>query len=138
MTFLSDMSTGIEPPVIDFGLFLSGTREDQAVVARRVDDALRMYGSLYLANHGISQSIIDQAFQQVQSSPVCTLISRKARRGRKTTISSGSSLGFREFVVLITMLELVLILILLASHSEFDSVEIAESHRRRKDSTSSL
>ena len=61
------MSTRVKLPIINFRPFLSGTQKDQVEVARQVDEALRTYGSLYLANHEIPQSNIDEAFQQVRA-----------------------------------------------------------------------
>lgn len=52
-------------PVIDFDPFLYGTSQDRLKVARQVDDAFCKHGFLYLANHGIPQEKVDEAFQWV-------------------------------------------------------------------------
>ena len=62
------MSNDTALPVVDFGPFLSGTRDDQVEVARQVDEAFRTHACLYLTNHGIPQADIDEAFHQVNSS----------------------------------------------------------------------
>ena len=61
------MSAKVRLPIISFRPFLSGAQKDQAEAARQVDEALRTYGSLYLADHGIPQLSIEGAFQQVRS-----------------------------------------------------------------------
>ena len=59
------MNPAPEIPVIDFNPFLYGSSQDHVKVARQVDEAFSKHGFLYLANHGIPQEMVDEAFQWV-------------------------------------------------------------------------
>ncbi|KAI5309998.1 hypothetical protein KEM55_001963 [Ascosphaera atra] len=49
-------------PLIDFSLFLEGTPSEKSNVGRQIVQALKQSGFLYLKNHGIPPSIINEAF----------------------------------------------------------------------------
>ena len=46
-------------PVVDFGEFLHGSSSQQREVAAQIGDACRNVGFMYLVNHGVSQSLIN-------------------------------------------------------------------------------
>ncbi|KAF2122032.1 hypothetical protein BDV96DRAFT_482472 [Lophiotrema nucula] len=49
-------------PVVDFGRFLNGGKEEKEVVARQIDDAFRNVGFVYLRNHGVGRGMVDRCF----------------------------------------------------------------------------
>ena len=53
-------------PIIDFGSFLTGPPEARHQIAREVDAALRTTGFIYLRNHGILHSTIEDLFVGMQ------------------------------------------------------------------------
>jgi len=52
-------------PLIDFDSFLHGTAGDRQNVAVAVDTALSVTGFMYLKNHGIDQSKVEECFRLV-------------------------------------------------------------------------
>lgn len=52
-------------PVVSFAPFLSGNKEERQKVAQQVYDAFSTVGFIYLKDHGISQSDVEQVFQEV-------------------------------------------------------------------------
>ena len=58
-------------PVVSFGNFLSGNREDQQEVAKQVYGAFSTVGFIYLKDHGIPQARVNEIFGLVMGcSPV--------------------------------------------------------------------
>ena len=55
-------------PVVSFAGFLTGNREKQEKVARRVYDAFSTVGFIYLKDHGIPQTRVDEIFALVSIS----------------------------------------------------------------------
>jgi len=49
-------------PVVDFGEFLHGSSSQQREVAAQIGDACRNVGFMYLVNHGVPQSLINDMF----------------------------------------------------------------------------
>jgi len=49
-------------PVVDFGEFLHGSSSQQREVAAQIGDACRNVGFMYLVNHGVPQSLINDVF----------------------------------------------------------------------------
>jgi isopenicillin N synthase-like dioxygenase len=58
------VTTSLDIPVIDFAPFLADDPVGKAQVAQAIYRACHEMGFLYLKNHGIAPSIIDQAFEQ--------------------------------------------------------------------------
>jgi isopenicillin N synthase-like dioxygenase len=54
----------VKIPVIDFAPFLQGGQADQQAVAEQIYAACRDLGFMYLSNHGIPQSLLDQLLRQ--------------------------------------------------------------------------
>lgn len=54
-------------PVVDFGMFLNGTKEEREYIAKEIDDAFRNLGFVYLRNHGVMQEMVEKCFQWVNS-----------------------------------------------------------------------
>lgn len=52
-------------PVVSFGKFRTGTKEDQQAVAAQVYDAFSTVGFVYLEDCGIPQSRVDEIFALV-------------------------------------------------------------------------
>ena len=52
-------------PVVSFEKFLSGDRSDQKEVAKKVYGAFSTVGFIYLKDHGIPQSRVDNIFELV-------------------------------------------------------------------------
>lgn len=52
-------------PVVSFEKFLKGDRTDQKEVAKRVYDAFSTVGFIYLKDHGIPQTRVDDIFELV-------------------------------------------------------------------------
>jgi isopenicillin N synthase-like dioxygenase len=61
---LNPVSTQI--PIIDFAPFLNGNAADKQAVASQIDRACREIGFLYLKNHGVSKSLLEQVFAQAK------------------------------------------------------------------------
>lgn len=59
------MSPRSSIPLVDFQPFLTGDILDRQRVASEVDEALSSAGFLYLSNHGIAQSKVDESFDWV-------------------------------------------------------------------------
>lgn len=55
-----------EIPIIDFKQFTQGDSGARKTVAKQIDHACHEIGFMYLKNHGISQSIIDDLFGQTK------------------------------------------------------------------------
>ena len=49
-------------PLIDLDQFLNGSIEDRKDVVSKMDAAFRSVGFIYLSNHGIDESRIDECF----------------------------------------------------------------------------
>lgn len=49
-------------PVVDFAKWHSGATEDRTGLARMLVDACRQVGFVYIANHGVPQDTLDEAF----------------------------------------------------------------------------
>jgi isopenicillin N synthase-like dioxygenase len=56
-----------EIPVVDFGQFISSSDSGRRDVAAEVDRALSSSGLMYLHNHGIEQSKVDECFAWVSN-----------------------------------------------------------------------
>ena len=52
-------------PIVSFEKFLTGDRADQQQVAQHVYDAFSTVGFIYLKDHGIPQSRVDEIFALV-------------------------------------------------------------------------
>ncbi|KAF1843611.1 Clavaminate synthase-like protein [Cucurbitaria berberidis CBS 394.84] len=50
-------------PIVDFGLFLNGGKEEREQIARELDDAFRSVGFVYLRNHGVSRKMVGRCFE---------------------------------------------------------------------------
>lgn len=55
-------------PVVSFENFLTGDRAAQKEVAQRVYDAFSTVGFLYLKDHGIPQTRVEEIFELVSQS----------------------------------------------------------------------
>lgn len=53
-------------PVVSFEKFLTGKRDDQKQVAKQVYDAFSTVGFIYLKDHGIPQTRVDEIFELVR------------------------------------------------------------------------
>jgi len=53
-------------PLVDFGTFGSGSREDRRAVARAIDTALSEVGFFYLANHGVPDGLVGRVLEQAR------------------------------------------------------------------------
>lgn len=53
-------------PLVDFGNFLHGSPSDRSRIAHEIDEAFRNVGFVYLRNHGIPQSRVDECFNWVR------------------------------------------------------------------------
>lgn len=53
-------------PSLDLNAFLTGTAKEQRVIATKVDEICRSIGFLIVENHGVTHSIIDNAWSSVQ------------------------------------------------------------------------
>lgn len=53
-------------PVVSFEKFLTGDRADQKEVARKVYDAFSTIGFIYLKDHGIPQTRVEEIFELVR------------------------------------------------------------------------
>ena len=47
-----------EIPLIDFGRFRNGNRQDRLDIAKQIGKACREIGFFYISNHGIGESTI--------------------------------------------------------------------------------
>lgn len=61
-------------PVVDFGKFWSGSKADRVEISRHVVKAFKEIGFMYISNHNIEQSVIDNTFKQVCGSNQGTMI----------------------------------------------------------------
>jgi isopenicillin N synthase-like dioxygenase len=52
-------------PIVDFGAFLKDTQEEKEQVATQIDNAFRTAGFMYLKNHGVPRSMIEECFSWV-------------------------------------------------------------------------
>jgi isopenicillin N synthase-like dioxygenase len=59
---MSDTNPSLSIPVVDFGPFSSGRREDAIAVGKALYEAFRDYGFAYVSNHTVPQDIVDEAF----------------------------------------------------------------------------
>lgn len=59
-------ATTLQIPVIDFSPFLHGSEEEQQEIANQIYAACQDIGFMYLSNHGIPQSLLDQLLHQTQ------------------------------------------------------------------------
>ncbi|ORY09734.1 thymine dioxygenase [Clohesyomyces aquaticus] len=50
-------------PIVDFGKFLSGGKEEKELVARQIDDAFRNVGFVYLKGHGVEREMVERCFE---------------------------------------------------------------------------
>lgn len=57
-----------EIAVVSFDRFLNGDHKDRFAVANEVYEAFATVGWVYLKDHGISQSRVDEIFELVSSS----------------------------------------------------------------------
>ncbi len=53
-------------PLVDFGLFRSGTAADRRRVAAEIDRACRNIGFFYVVNHGVPRALVEAAFAQAK------------------------------------------------------------------------
>ena len=53
-------------PIVDFGKFLSGGKEEKEDVGRQIDDAFRNVGFVYLKNHGVDKKKVESCFEWVR------------------------------------------------------------------------
>ncbi|KAH8913124.1 Clavaminate synthase-like protein [Coniochaeta sp. PMI_546] len=59
---MSTADPSLSIPVVDFGPFSSGRREDVAAVGKALYEAFRDYGFAYVSNHTVPHDIVDEAF----------------------------------------------------------------------------
>lgn len=52
-------------PVIDFAPFRDGSPEDAEATGKKIFEAFRDVGFVYLKNHGVPQKVVDEAFSWV-------------------------------------------------------------------------
>lgn len=64
---MSTTNPSLSIPVVDFGPFSSGRREDATAVGKALYEAFRDYGFAYVSNHTVPQDIVDEAFAWVCS-----------------------------------------------------------------------
>ncbi|KAF2868935.1 thymine dioxygenase [Massariosphaeria phaeospora] len=50
-------------PIVDFGQFLHGGKEEKELVAKSVDNAFRNVGFVYLKGHGIERDLVKRCFE---------------------------------------------------------------------------
>lgn len=55
-----------EIPLIDFGRFLNGNKEERLNVSKEIGDACRKIGFFYISNHGIPSSTIADVYEQAK------------------------------------------------------------------------
>jgi len=53
-------------PVVDFAKASGGTQEEKEVIARKIDDAFRGVGFVYLKNHGVPLDQVEACFSWVR------------------------------------------------------------------------
>ena len=53
-------------PIVDFGPFLNGSKEQRQLVAVEIGKACRNVGFFYLKNHGIPEELFQQVFFQAK------------------------------------------------------------------------
>ena len=70
---ISRMNPIDEIPVIDFQPFLTGNTLYKKSVASAIDTALNSIGFIYISNHGIDQSKVDECFNWVSYISLVTL-----------------------------------------------------------------
>jgi isopenicillin N synthase-like dioxygenase len=63
----SDVASDL--PVLDYGK-LMGTPEERKAALRELDNAFKTYGFVYLGNHSIPQTMVDEAFEWVRLIPL--------------------------------------------------------------------
>lgn len=52
-------------PVVDFGKFLHGSASERKLVATEIDSAFRSTGFVFLKNHSVDQTKVQQCFDWV-------------------------------------------------------------------------
>lgn len=72
---MSTADPSLSIPVVDFGPFSSGRREDAATVGKALYEAFRDYGFAYVSNHTVPHDIVDEAFAWVSSNLSTSVIS---------------------------------------------------------------
>lgn len=50
-------------PIVDFGNFLHGNKEQKKIVSQKIDEAFRNVGFVYLKNHGVNSEEIAECFE---------------------------------------------------------------------------
>ena len=55
-----------EIPLIDFGRFRNGNRQDRLDIAKQIGKACREIGFFYISNHGIGESTIENVYEQAR------------------------------------------------------------------------
>lgn len=60
-------------PVVSFEKFLTGDRADQKEVAKKVFDAFSTVGFIYLKDHGIPQTRVEEIFELVRNGSHVTI-----------------------------------------------------------------
>lgn len=54
-------------PIVDFSAAGEGTREEKINIARKIDDAFRNVGFVYLKNHGVPEEKVRECFEWVSA-----------------------------------------------------------------------
>jgi isopenicillin N synthase-like dioxygenase len=52
--------------VLDYGKLI-GTPKERKAALKQLDESFQTYGFIYLGNHSIPQTMVDEAFEWVQS-----------------------------------------------------------------------
>ncbi|KAF4121014.1 Isopenicillin N synthase [Geosmithia morbida] len=63
MTVNTPKQSDVSIPVIDFAKFDCGSPEDDQAIGKAMYEAFRDHGFAYIANHGIPQGVVDEAFE---------------------------------------------------------------------------
>jgi isopenicillin N synthase-like dioxygenase len=64
------MAETAEIAVISFDRFVNGSDADRRAVAKKVYDAFSSVGWVYISDHGIPQSRVDEVFDLVRAPPI--------------------------------------------------------------------
>jgi isopenicillin N synthase-like dioxygenase len=70
------MAEAADIAVVSFDSFINGSDADRQAVAKKVYDAFSSVGWVYISEHGIPQSRIDEVFDIVRASPIHTRCKR--------------------------------------------------------------